>query len=248
MDVSVVIPSLDPPDEIEAIEHLDRGTFDDYEVLVRDEVPVTKARNAGAKDARADKLVYLDDDSRPRDDYLSRVSAALDAEDALAGRTVHPRQDIFAGDLTRHYDFGPEPRYVDRFWGCNMGIRAEVLDAVGGWDERMGWGHEEKELAARVREDYRIYYDPHAVVYHSYADSIVGYWRKQYRLEKQTPYYWDKRGVPLREQVTDTLGQLLDPRTYVRRTPRRTLVAAGGKLAKGAGRLVGFATTRLGGR
>jgi GT2 family glycosyltransferase len=247
MDVSVVIPSLDPPEEIEAIDHLDRCSFDDYEVLVRDEVPVTRARNAGASAARADKLVYLDDDSRPREDYLTRVSKALDTEDALAGRTIHPRNDIFAGDLTNHYDFGPDPRYVDRFWGCNMAIRADVLADVGGWDELMGWGHEEKELAARVRERYRIYYEPEAVVYHSYADSIAGYWRKQYRLEKQTPYYWRKRGVPLRDQVADTLSQALDPRRYVRRTPRRTFVAAGGKLAKAVGRLVGFATTYLGG-
>jgi GT2 family glycosyltransferase len=244
MDISVVIPTLKPREEVEAVEHLEQEDFDDYEVLIQNEYPVTKARNEGAKAAQAEKIVFIDDDSRPREGYLRRVSEALETEDALSGRTVHPRNDIFEGELTSHYDFGDEPRYINRFWGCNMAIRKEVLADVGWWDEQMGWGHEEKELADRVIERYRIYYEPEAVVDHPYANSISDYWLKQYKLEKQTPYYWDRRGMPVQQQWLAVVKSILNPLHYVRRTPKLTLVKAGGTLARGAGRIMGLAAKR----
>ena len=223
--------------------YLERGDFSDYEVLIQDEYPVTKARNEGIEAAEADKIVFFDD-SRPREDYLARVSRALETEYALAGRTIHPRDDVFAGEMTTHYDFGDEPRYVDYFWGCNMALRREVFEAVGGWDEQMGWGHEEKELADRVRQHFDIYYDPEIVVYHSYADSIPDYWRKRYKLEKQTPYYWSKMGIPFRRQLRMTISHLLNPRNYLGWTPKLTLAHAGGTISTGAGRLVGLTSRR----
>ncbi|WP_318568637.1 glycosyltransferase family 2 protein [Salinigranum marinum] len=244
MDISVVVPTLKHPDEIEVVECLKRGEFEDYEVLIQDEYPVTKARNEGVRAAQSDKIVFLDDDSRPREDYLSRVSEALETEVALAGRTIHPRDDVFARELATHYDFGDSSRYVTRFWGCNMALRKEVLEAVGGWDENMGWGHEEKELADRVIEEHQIYYDPEIVVYHPYADSVRGYWKKQYKLEKQTPYYWCKRGVRPSKQWYYTLKTFVNPRGFVRRTPKLTLIKLGGTLASGSGRLVGLVSGR----
>jgi glycosyltransferase involved in cell wall biosynthesis len=244
MDISVVVPTLKPRDEIEVTECLERGEFEDYELLVQDEYPVTRARNEGIRAASAEKIVFLDDDSCPRGDYLRRMSSVLDTEKAVAGRTVHPNDDVFAGQLTSHYDFGDEPRYVDRFWGCNMAARKEVFDTVGGWDEGMGWGHEEKELADRVIQQHRIYYHPELVVYHPYADSVRDYWRKQYELETQTPYYWDKKGVSRTWQLLRTAELIVNPRYYLAWPPRLTLVKLGGAIAKCVGRLVGI-TQRL---
>ena len=242
VEVSVVIPTLKPRDEIESVEYLERGEFADYEVIVRDEYPVTRARNAGIERANAEKVVFLDDDSRPRPEYLSRAAATLDEEAAVAGRTVHPRDDVFARHFTDHYEFwvGDEPAYVDYFWGCNMAVRREVFDDVGYWDEEMGWGHEEKELAHRIRQKYRIYYDPTMVVDHPYADSIPDYWRKQYKLETRTPYYWDKVGVPRDEQVRLTVSKALQPGNYVGRTVPCAVTRAGATVAKSAGRVRGL--------
>jgi len=245
MDISVVIASLKPRDQIEAIRYLRQGDFDDYEVLVQDEYPVTKARNEGIKRAEASKIVFLDDDSMPREDYLQRVSKVLETEDALAGLTIHPRDDIFNSELTSHYDFGDEPGYVDRFWGCNMALRKEVFDTVGGWNEEMGWGHEEKELAERVIQEYDIYYDPEVVVYHPYADSLPDYWIKMFRLGKQDPYFWDTQGVPLEQQIRMTLRHLAGPRHYVNWTLGLTLANTGATLAKSAGRIAGLVSRRV---
>jgi len=122
-----------------------------------------------------------------------------------------------------------------------MGLRKEVLETVGGWDERMGWGHEEKELADRVLEQHDIYYNPEMVVDHVYAESMLDFWSKQYRLHRRTPYYLRKRGATTSEIVLSTLRKLLDPRGYLRRSVPLTVAQSGATVAGVAGRIVGMA-------
>lgn len=240
VDLSIVVPSLKPPEELEVVQYLDRCPFDDYEVIVRDDAPVTKARNEGYRRANAEKILFLDDDSQPQPGYLQEASETLETEYAVAGKTVHPRDDFLSGQLTAHYNFGDEPRYVDRFWGCNMGLRKEALDAVGGWDEQMGWGHEEKELANRVTEQYRILYNPRMVVHHAYANSMFDYWEKQYKLELCTPYLWSKQGLSKRQMWSQTLTDVLNLSNYLGRSLTLTLARTGRTLASAAGRIVGM--------
>ncbi len=245
MDISVVIPTVRPAAKVEAIRHLEACTFDDYEVIVRDDVPVTKARNEGHRRAAADKILFLDDDSMPRDGYLRKASRTLEEHAAVAGRTVHPRDDVFSGQLTAHYSFGDEPRYVNRFWGCNMGIRREALEAVGGWDETMGWGHEEKELAERVLREYPIYYNPEMVVDHVYAESLRDYWRKKYELEQGTPYYLRKQGLSKRQILVRTVADLLSPMEYLGRSVPLTVARTGSTVCGALGRASGLLDDRL---
>ncbi len=240
MELSVVIPTMRPRSEIEVLDYLERDDFEDFELIVCDDTPVTKARNEGYRAADAEKIVFLDDDSRPRSGYLAAAASTLEEEAAVTGRTIHPRDDLFAGQLTSHYSFGETPRYVDRFWGCNMGIRREVLDDVGGWDESMGWGHEEKELAERVNAKYDIYYNPDMVVEHVYAESLLDYWRKQYRLEKMTPYYLKKQGVSTGRIFALSLVDLLTPSRYLGASPGLILARSGRNIARASGRLVGL--------
>jgi GT2 family glycosyltransferase len=242
-ELSVIIPTQKPNEEVEVLWYLRRSGFTDYEVIVRDDPNVTTARNEGIRRANADKLVFLDDDSRPCEGYLSHVSTVLDREAAVAGKTVHPRNDIFA-HLAGHYDFGPTTRYVTRFWGCNMALRREVFEEVGMWDEQITWGHEEKELAERVLEAYPIYYDPDLVVHHPYADSLPDYWRKMYRLETQTPYYWAKQGVSERRQWLRTAQFALNPTNYVGLSGRHTLARMGASIGVTLGRVQGLVDSR----
>lgn len=240
MDISVVVPTIEPRSDIEVVQYLERCEFEDYEVIIRDDVPVTKARNEGYKRASSDKILFLDDDSMPRNGYLREASKTLEKQNAVAGRTIHPRDDLFAGQLTSHYSFGDEPAYVDRFWGCNMGMRREVLDDVGGWDENMGWGHEEKELAERVIEKYDIYYNPEMVVEHVYAESLWDYWKKQYRLERGTPYYLRKQNVPKKQILKRTISDLFRRKNYAGQTPSLAIARTGATISKTIGRVQGL--------
>lgn len=240
VELSIVVATLESKTETPVYAALQHQSFTDFEVLFRDEYPVTRARNAGIEAAEADKIVFLDDDSRPTPEYLSRAAEVLESEAAYMGRTRHPRDDVFARHFTEHYDYGPEPRYVDRFWGCNMGVHREVFETVGGWDERMGWGHEERELAIRVTSEFDIRYEPSLLVEHPYASSVLDYWRKQYRIERMRPYLWERQGRSLSEQATNIVTDFINPLNYVRRTPAATVAQMGANLARTAGRLRGY--------
>lgn len=240
MELSIVVPTIRPRSDIEVVDYLQQCDFEEYELIIRDDVPVTRARNEGYKRATADKILFLDDDSMPRQGYLTEASETLDEEAAVAGRTIHPRDDLFAGQLTAHYDFGDEPRYVDRFWGCNMGLRREALEAVGGWDETMGWGHEEKELAERVLREYPIYYNPDMIVDHVYAESLFDYWRKQYQLEKGTAHYLRRQGTSDNQIIIGTIERLLSPMNYVGRSAPLTLARSGATITGAIGRVMGL--------
>ncbi|EMA05478.1 Glycosyltransferase, GT2 family [Haloarcula vallismortis] len=240
VSVSVVIATLKPRDEIEAIQCLEEQAFDDFEVIVCDESPVTRARNEGIRRAASDKIVFLDDDSRARPGYLRKASEVLETEAAYAGRTIHPVDDVFARHFTEHYDWGDDACYVKYFWGCNMGVHRDVFRAVGGWDEQIGWGHEEKELARRVRSEFDIRYEPELVVDHPYTSSFTEYWRKQYKLETKSPYYWSKCDISRANQLKNIFCEAFDPLNYIRITPTATVVETGSTVAKTAGRLRGF--------
>lgn len=240
VEVSVVVATIKDRDQVECIPTFERGEFTDYEVIVRGETPVTNARNEGIRRANAEKIVFLDDDSRPHAGYLAEAARVLSEEVAVAGKVIHPRDDVFGRHYTDHYSHGDAPMYVDRFWGCNMALRKEAFDTVGMWDENMGWGHEEKELAERVLESYDIYYDPDLIVDHYYAESVLQFWLKRYRLELMTPYYWDTQGVPEHEQLVRVLSDLFWPGRYVRRTVPHTIVQTGSTIAQGIGRLRGM--------
>jgi GT2 family glycosyltransferase len=239
-ELSIIVPTLKPKDQIESIQRLEEHEFSDYEVLVQNEDSATKARNEGVRRASAEKLVFLDDDSLPVEGYLERVADLLDREAVVTGKIIHPRNDVIKR-FTGHYDQGSEPRYVTRFWGCNAACRKEVFDDAGMWNEEITWGHEEKELAKRILNHYPIYYDPKLLVYHPYADSIVDYWQKQYKLELQTPYLSEIDDVPRSSQFYLTLQPVLSPLNFIGRSPKHSVVRAGSHVMQFAGRTIGLA-------
>jgi len=243
VEVSVIVPTLKERDEIACIPCFERDEFTDYEVVVRDDEGASRARNKAIEEADAEKLVFLDDDSYPMRGYLREASAVLDEEAAVAGRIIHPYDDIF-DKFTHYYDHGDEPRYVDNLVGCNMALRREVFETVGGFDEDFSWGHEESELAYRVAKAYDIYYEPDLQVRHCYAESVLGLWKKHYDLETQRSTYWDKKNLPKAEQFLRLAWWLLDPRFYVGDSIPHTAVKIGAHMAGNLGILKGLIENR----
>ncbi|MDS0300289.1 glycosyltransferase [Halogeometricum sp. S1BR25-6] len=222
VELSVVIPTIiENEEDIEAVQYLCRGSYDDYEVIVRRDTGASKARNEGIKRANADKIVFLDDDSMPREGYLEAASKALDEHDAVAGRVFQPDDSPFKyKDLPwpdefpfkykdmPWYDQGDEPKETEWLPGCNMAMTKELLEDVGGFDERIHHGHEETELAERICRDHSIHYHPEMVVDHSFADSVFEYWKKSHRHGKADVRRWEIKDTPRSKRVVQAL--LLD--------------------------------------
>jgi len=124
-ELSIIIPTLKPREEVECLDVLDRVDFSDYEVLVQSEDRATAAKNEGIRRAKSDKLVFLDDDSRPVENYLSQVAATLDEEAAITGKTVH------SSDFTQILGL---PHQVEKVWPTDQS--RDDSDRELDWAER----------------------------------------------------------------------------------------------------------------
>jgi GT2 family glycosyltransferase len=140
------------------------------------------ACNAGIAAARGDLVVVLDDDMTATPELLAAHLAAHEGADLVAviGAAPVPMTpdmpvparylgEKFNRHLARLAESGG-PLALREFYGGNLSVRREVLEAVGAFDERFKvYGNEDLELSIRLQEaGVRIVYEPAAVAYQSY--------------------------------------------------------------------------------
>jgi glycosyltransferase involved in cell wall biosynthesis len=130
---------------------------------------LTHARNVGARHARGDVLIYLDDDIIPSERLLrAHVDNYRDPSiAAVAGQVLNVGAVAAHAPGSFHHDgriaaFGA-------LYGANFSVRRTAYDAVGGSDENLGvHAYTEDQILARrlVGGGHAICYDPAASVVH----------------------------------------------------------------------------------
>jgi len=231
-ELSVIIVTIKGEDDILCLPKFEESDFDDYEVIIRDDEGIAKARNEGIKEASADKIIFIDDDAEPMDGYLQAAANILENEHVVAGKVIHPGDGIISRILS-HYPTDDEGQYVEAVIGCNMGYRREVFDTVGLFDENFLWGHDETEFIGRVKKKYPVYYEPDMGVIHPYANGIIDYWRKQYRFGPADVYRAKQNGKTDR----DIIKELLNPMWYFNSDPQTLPVYAVGSICRSVSRV-----------
>ncbi|MEG3090708.1 galactosyltransferase-related protein [Sphingomonas sp. PB1R3] len=131
-------------------------------------LPLATARNAAAKAAAGDKLVFLDMDCIPTPELLADYDRSLAQEDGLLmGEVLYLPGGATKGDWTyedfaavavRHSDRrGPPPQGIERcedyrcFWSLNFAMRRDTFLATGGFDERYaGYGGEDTDFGKLI--------------------------------------------------------------------------------------------------
>lgn len=235
--VSVVVPTLKDQDEIEVLPSLESDGSAEYELILPDDDGVAEARNRGIRRATTDKIVFLDDDSRPRPGYLDRAARLLDDHAVVAGRIVDPGDDYFTRmAANRGYDQGDSPQVAATLVGCNMAIRREVFEEVGMFDESLEWGGEDTLFAIRASDQFNIHYDPNLVVDHRYRESVGEHWRKQWRFGQTEVYLSSVLGRPVLSNWYEIVPVGVD------RTIKGSLVKSVGKLIRLASICQGLAS------
>jgi len=201
---------------------------DDYEVIVLDNAseepgiedavrPYPKVRlirepinhgfsrgnNLAVRQARGEYLVFLNNDTLPRRDWLQPLvgmQRALPAAGIVgsklvdaAGTTLYtgsylqPAIDAYT-DAGRNYpaSFGDEPRECEVYVGCGILVKRELFDAVGGFDEHYFQGYEDFDLCLKVRErGLKVMYCPGSVVEHLENVSMKKLSRRARRRSKE---------------------------------------------------------------
>lgn len=209
LPVSLVIPTYNRgPIAVETIDQIKRQAASPAEILLIDQTPdyppeveqrleslnesgeirwirlarplIPGAMNRGLLEARYHTVVFLDDDSRPDDDFFTAHLRNYDDSSVwgVAGQVLQPWEKRInppirrSGSLLPDLDFPfnqVESAWVENVIGCNFSVRREKAIEIGGFDESfVGVAHRfESDFARRlVSAGGRIRFDPEASVRH----------------------------------------------------------------------------------
>jgi glycosyltransferase involved in cell wall biosynthesis len=215
MRASIIIPTYQRPTSLaDALESVRIQNFptDEYEILIVDNAPDTtrqvsllcdisgkpsmryihephnglhNARHAGARAAKGEILVYVDDDVKCDGNFLTEILRPYsDPQVGCAGGKILPE---FEGEPPEWLNMFPKwylsilddnngPKEVQYIYGCNFSVRRSLVFELGGFNpdgfgnnEKMRWyrGDGEIGLLRKVHSAGRkVIYNPAAVVWH----------------------------------------------------------------------------------
>ena len=142
-----------------------------------------RALNRGLQAARGEVLAFTDDDVEVPPGWLSAAYRFACEDRHYAAATgpvrlpphVHDREILERVRLLRTlplFDLGPSRQETKHLYGCNMVVRRQALERIGGFDERLGPGasglHEDGDVARRLRAaGERILYLPELEMFHT---------------------------------------------------------------------------------
>ncbi len=193
----------------ESLGALTRLDYPDYEVIVVDDGStdggaaraldhgftlvqsensgLSNARNLGLAAAGGDVVAYLDDDAYPEPDWLTHLALAFARSDhvGIGGPNIPPDGDGVVAECVSHAPGGPAHVLVsdieaEHVPGCNLAVRREALEAVGGFDPQFRIAGDDVDLCWRLQErGWTLGFSPAAVVWHHRRNSVRAYLRQQ---------------------------------------------------------------------
>lgn len=130
---------------------------------------LSEAGNQAIKIASGEHLLFTDDDCIPDKEWIEKMHEALKKSALVAGAIRSPEQNYFklCHNIAQFYPFmnGQKSEFLDFIAGANMGIRREVIDAVGNFSKNTIIPDMEFILRAR-RNGFKIAYAKDAIITH----------------------------------------------------------------------------------
>lgn len=189
----------------------------DITLLRQDHAGAGEARNTGARRARGEYLVFLDDDCIPERSWLSALAARLEKGrlEAVAGKTVNGCPDNLY-DCTSHllsyhqYDrYRSDALPVEFLATNNLAMQADLFRMVGGFDPNLISAYEDREFCDRwLRFGYRLTYAPEAVVRHCRAMTLRSFCRQHWTYGRMASHYYNSADNRASGRIRRRLPQL----------------------------------------
>jgi glycosyltransferase involved in cell wall biosynthesis len=214
----VIVVNNNCTDNTDEVVHVAMKDFPVSLKLVHEKKPgASAARNAGAKAASGEYLVFIDNDILTSPDFIQRHFNNLEKyKGAWFVGNVHnlPEQEnTHFGKFRKSLEavVGNEIVEVNGITGQTTSMPRAQFIQLNGFDESFHVASgEDRELALRAIENgIRIYFDPAIVVLHNdwAGTSIRDYCKRQRTYTLTEPFFWQKYGnkTPRLKMVKENL-------------------------------------------
>jgi GT2 family glycosyltransferase len=213
---------------------------------------VSAARNAGARAATGDRVLFCDADDEVAPGWVALLAAGLNDHHAVGGRLDRRRfteERYRRAGLVESDALTPWPGYLPFASGANCGFRSGVLTELGGFDEDLVGGGDDVELSWRVHlAGYTLGFVPEAVVHYRERTHGWAAARQFYRYGRQDPHLYRRfsaHGMPgsgLAAGLRSWVHLVVQAPTYLRTPAGRAQWVR--SASRRAGRLVGSVAHR----
>lgn len=254
MHVEVVVADNGSTDDTAAVARAWADRFDRLRVVDASQQPgVSHARNVGASHATASAVLFCDADDEADTGWVVAMVEALGTAD-LVGGPLEPGRLSDPAVLRWRYvppaDALPVTmRFLPYATGANLGVKREVLGALGGFDTTYVGGHEEVDFAWRAQlAGHRLAFAPGALMHYRLRGDLRGTVRQTFGYGRSYAQLFDRfqheaiPRTPLRREVRTYAAVL---RQGVGALRRRELDAWLAGAAWTAGRLYGDVRYRV---
>jgi GT2 family glycosyltransferase len=177
---------------------VDDGSTDGTAEFVRENFPwvrlivlpaggLSVARNAGAAVAVGDVFAFTDDDCEPDRDWLVRLSPVFEQGDfaAVGGPNLPPPPQNWQQAVVCAAPGAPSHVMLDdteaeHLPGCNLAVRREAFEAVGGFDPQFKTAGDDVDFCWRLRDaGFRLGFAAGAFVWHWRRPRVSIFLRQQ---------------------------------------------------------------------
>lgn len=190
------------PDEAAGDEKFD----DDVRIIATGKVKPAAKRNRGVHLASGPIMAFIDSDAVPADGWLANACRHLEQPEAgcVGGPNVNPPEDSYlqkaSGDVYATYLAmgrfyiryrAAEPQEAPELPSCNLVVKRDVFEKIGGFDETILTG-EDAKLCFQIRAiGQRVLYRPDVVVFHHRRPLFLPHARQvwQYAVDKSKIYH-----------------------------------------------------------
>ena len=184
------------------------------------------ARNRGVRKSIGEVIFFTDSDCIVPRDWVTRLLRYFGDESiGAAGGSLKPAtvNSIFEqfDQKRRENLYGNIKRFIDALPTCNLAVRRNVFEEVGGFDESFKCASaEDYDLCYRMRDrGYKIFYDPEVSVLHYHSQDIRSLLRRGYIHGREGVKLRAKGKYPMYKEVISLAKFVLLPLTSLRCYP-----------------------------